>query len=411
MATLKRVSPGDLIKAEIWSDMIDELIALDARVAALEAIEPIPEPMKPQLTGRSPTGDIAVPSRLTVFGRNFINPPNGQNTLSIAGLDFTQFVPGSNDTQLMVDLPDFGGSPPSSAQVVVSNRNGSSNPLPVQMHAVVQVPTGITDVTKVTQNLATIEVGKKYTFVFQVAATLAHGPETYEVAAAYMNAQGASASAWNSATRLVDESGTTIPSSRVLVNTGNPAKVGVEVTVPNGATSVELAVHAESLHNDAQLSTTSPLITVVVGQPYTDNPNAPTFILNSYPTGPAVPIRKKTIGGVDVVQVSFGKSAQISVDVGLRLAGTYTFSASIDNPGTLWALDPVASPIDPPGATVVSPQSQRVVIGVKNTATSVVSDLHDLALTASKLTGAGGNVEFSTQFRFPIGVFDMSNPQ
>jgi hypothetical protein len=410
MVSLEHVLTGGLIKSEDWNKVIDELNSLETRVTSLEAEGPeTPSEGAPAITGRSPTGDIVVPSRLTVFGHNFITPPDNQNTLSIAGLDFTHFVPGSDDSHLIVDLPSFGGSPPSSASLKVHNRNGTSNAITVAMHAPVIVPTGTTDVTKVPQNLGTIDEDKKYTFMFQVGASLENGPETYQVSATYLNSQGVSSGDWDDATRLVNDSGTEIPSSEVLVNTGNPAKVGVEVTVPHGATSVELAVHAESLHNDAQLSNTSNLITISVGDPYVDNANAPTFILDNYPTGPTIPIRKRTIGGVDVIEISFGKTAQISVEAGLRLAGRYTFSAAIDNPGTLWQLSPPAAPVDPPGVTVGSPQGETLAIGVKSNATAVTTELRDLVLTATKLA-PGGSVDFSTQFRFPIGVFDMAHP-
>lgn len=410
MAQLEHVSPGGLIKFEDWNSIVDELNSLELRVSALEAIAPGSTPGAPTITGRSPTGDIAVPSRLTVFGHNFIVPSDNNNTLSVDGVNFTHFVPGSNDTQLIVDLPDFGGNPPPTASLFVHNQKGDSNVIQVAMHAPPIIPTGTTDVTKVTQNLGTIDENKKYTFMFQVAATLEHGPETYQVSASYLNAQGVAASAWTNATRLVDEVGTTIPGSQVLVNTGNPAKVGVEVTVPGGATSVELAIHAESLHNDAQLSMTSNLITITIGQPYVDNANAPTFQLDDYPPGPTVPIRKRTIDGVDVIQISFGQTAQISLEAGLKLAGAYTFSASIDNPGALWELSPAGSPVDPPGVTLGSPQAETIAIGVKSKHTSVTSDTRDLVLTATKLVAPGGAVDFSTQFRFPIGVFDMAHP-
>jgi hypothetical protein len=407
MATLDHVLPGGLIKSDDWNKIINELNSLETRVAALEAITPPPPPDAPVITGRSPSGDIVVPSRLTIFGRNFITPPMHQNFVSIAGVTLDEFVAGSDDTHLIVDLPDFGGSPPSSAPLTVSNRKGTSNAIQVGMHAPVIVPMGITDVTKVTQNLGQIDADKKYTFMFQIAATL-NVPETYEVSASYLNVQGATVGDWQTNTRLVDDSATTIPSSQVTVSTGHPARVGVEVKVPTGATSVELGVHARSLHNDAQLSTTSPLIPITVGQPFADNPNAPTFLLPGYPTGAGIPIRKKTVNDVDVIQISFGQSAPIAVDLGLRLAGTYTFSAAIDNPGSLWALTTPASPVDPPGVTVGGPQSETVNIGVTSHATAVTSELHDMVLTATKTTG--GAVDFSTQFRFPIGVFDMAHP-
>ena len=127
MSTLNPVRPGDLITAAGWNQLISDLLSLEARVAALES-----GPTGPVITSTSPSGQITVPSLLTIVGRNFVTPVNGQNTVSIEGATIDTFIVGSNETMLIIDLPTFAGLP-KTVQMTVSNRYGTSAPFPLQL--------------------------------------------------------------------------------------------------------------------------------------------------------------------------------------------------------------------------------------------------------------------------------------
>jgi len=66
------VEPGALIRADFFTQLIDELLALEARLEVLEnQDQPTPGPGAPELERREPTGDVKVGGQLTLFGRNF----------------------------------------------------------------------------------------------------------------------------------------------------------------------------------------------------------------------------------------------------------------------------------------------------------------------------------------------------
>lgn len=404
MSTLNPVRPGDLITAAGWNQLISDLLSLEARVAALES-----GPTGPVITSTSPSGQITVPSLLTIVGRNFVTPVNGQNTVSIEGATIDTFIVGSNETMLIIDLPTFAGLP-KTVQMTVSNRYGTSAPFPLQLApAALPPPTGTTALTKIAQNLGTIQPSTLFTFNFDLETTLDQS-EIFTLMPVFTNAQGAASAAnWLAAATLVDASGHPLTQNEVGVPSSHASTtIGVAVTIPANAGSVQLALDAQSQRNSA-LNVDAGPITIVAGQPYADNPRAPTFaIVPPGSQGPTVPIRVQNVNGTQVVQISFGQqNIPITVAVTTRVAGTHAFTAAIANAAGAWS--PANPSVQPGSINPASPTTENLAITVSSTATAVTAAQQTLTLTAN-VTPSDGSSAFTTTYAIQLGVFDMTNP-
>jgi hypothetical protein len=404
MTTLNQVQPGDLITADGWNQLISELTSLDARVAALES-----GPTGPVITSTSPTGQITVPSLLTIVGKNFVTPVDSLNTVAIDGVTIDTFISGSNENMLIIDLPTFTGLP-KTVQMTVSNRYGTSQPFPLQLAAApIPPPTGTTDLTKIPQNLGTITPSTRFTFNFDFETTLDQS-EIFNLTPMFTNAQGgASANDWLNASKLVDGSGNALSQPQVGVSSGHASTtIGVAVTIPANAGSVQLAIEAQSQRNSA-LNVSADPITITAGQPYADNAKAPTFkVIPPGSQGANVPIRVQPVNGIEVVQISFGQqNVAMTVAVTTKVAGTYAFTAGIANAAGAWS---PANPTVQPASFGPSPATtENLTITVTSLAAAVTTAQQTLTLTAS-VQPSDGSAAFTTTYAIQLGVFDMTKP-
>jgi hypothetical protein len=114
--TIPTVQPGDLIKADAWNNLVQQLIKLDARLTALESITP-GSGSKFAITSLSQTS-LNVNDPLTVYGLNF-----GATLLDIVMLNgFTvpagNYILGqSSDRQLTFTVPNVPNIPPGGTNV------------------------------------------------------------------------------------------------------------------------------------------------------------------------------------------------------------------------------------------------------------------------------------------------------
>jgi hypothetical protein len=122
---IARVKPGDLIKAEYWNSIVDELEALDARLANLEESAPGGGP--PLIKSLDPSGPLTMGDTLRIIGNNL-----GTSTLvsvTIANDPVTNFLSGSGDSILIIKIPPILGIPDAGKDVdlVVTNTRGSDS--------------------------------------------------------------------------------------------------------------------------------------------------------------------------------------------------------------------------------------------------------------------------------------------
>ncbi len=262
MATLfDDVRPGDLITANFWNQVLHVIQSHETRIVALEG-EALSGGGEVTIKNISPS-PAHVGDTLTITGTNFGLPTS--NTVTIAGIRVTQFLPGSGDTQLIVTIPNVQGVPQNGEQVtlLVGNPNGSAPAfiftlLPAQA----TIPTGelFVSLTQAPTDPQLV-AGKTYNFVFTVTA-ITSMDETYALAPAVD--LGWPVTALDNLNR---------PTTQLFLAKGDPPNgtkqnVTVQVTIPNGAatnTVGQLSLLVTSMRNPQQLFKGSGNIPIKVG--------------------------------------------------------------------------------------------------------------------------------------------------
>ena len=251
-----RVRPGDLITANLFNRIYDELESLEQRLAAL-GVGGTTDQLS--ITGIVPSGPVRVGDEIRILGTGF-----GTSTLNVVTFDgvlVNQIKAGSSSTQLVVDVPALPGIPSTGKNVglFVSNQKGTvSTTLTVLPFAPV-VPTGTITVTPKGSTSGTITppATVDYKFGITVISTLG---DTYDVSATI------SPASW--AVQLLDDA--LVPVSAINLAAGPPpngvtANLTARVTVPSGATgSGTLTVTVRSRTNPTGLQAARP-VTLTVG--------------------------------------------------------------------------------------------------------------------------------------------------
>ena len=332
--SVERVKAGDLIRARDWNDLVDALVALDGRVSALENGPNGGSGDEPEIIDVEPDEPIAR-GTMTIIGRNFAVPAS-LNTVTLGDVPVTGILPGSTDQQLLVTVPGTLTGLPRNLLLEVQTAAGEASRM-VRIRPEVVIPGGKPKVSDVTTGLGVIEVGKSYTFTFEIDAAAVTIPESYALQAIYTNVVGASEPAW--------QAGTTLLPAEILVAPGTPATVGVTVKVPTGATSASLTLRAKSVNNDPGSSQSSAPVAIVVGQ---DQPEQDVKLTLGAMQGLNLKTVDDPATGEKVIQVrhpatgSNPRQVNIPIVVTSPSAGTFAYEAEIAEPGTLWEVMRVA---------------------------------------------------------------------
>ena len=113
------VAPGDLITADMFNAMINNINDLLARVAALEGATG-----GPVITGVTPSNQpILTTTLMSIVGRNFDIEPN-RNVVKLGEATINQFRIGSNDTVLTFTVPAIFTGLPKTVEAVVEKGPG-----------------------------------------------------------------------------------------------------------------------------------------------------------------------------------------------------------------------------------------------------------------------------------------------
>lgn len=394
---LDSVKPGDLIKAEVWNQLIAQLQSLDERVNILETAGSA-QPNAPVLTGRNPTGDIVVGSRLTLTGRNFVDPRNlnlaifrnGMQTITI-----NQFLPESTQTSLVFSLPSnlFTGLP-ANMTVSVSNPNGNSVSLPIRVLPLVVIPQGQVGIPPPTLPVGTINAGSSYVYQFSVASET-NVPEMYEFSAVYNNVNGASLEAWRNATQIS-------PTGIQQIARGQPLSVQVIVTIPAGAVSVDLALHVRSLNNDAVLTRSSDPVPINVGQAQEPNDSRTTFELSPILSTFNANTQNATIDNLSGAEIRYGQTGRIRVTARFTVAGRYRYDAQIENAGVFWSINTAQITA---ASDETAGSEQIVIVPVNCLVNSASSEQRFIRVYAYHRNQANTADDFASFIRFPIRGF------
>jgi len=389
--TLQNVQPGELIKADFVNALIDALQALDSRVTSLESGEAGNRP--PILMERSPGGNVEVNTPLTLIGRNFIVPIE-ENTVVLGGVPINQFNNGSDEQNLIFTVPNVFGGLPRSVPVKVTNRYGDSNELTVGLlpHAVNQG--GTTVILPQTPPLGQINIGQTYSLSWLVDSQTVL-PVTYTFSLVFTNVVGASVSAWQTLAQVT-------PSQPKEIHAGAPFLVTATVKVPNGATSAQVALKAESL--DHAFVRTSDTLDFTVGQtPAVSDPRVlltlPALIGPFDSQGQPNTVRKATINGVDGIEVKFGATGTVPIKMQVTAdpsaAGTYNFTTTVESPAGLWQ----PGTVTPATAGLSASQTRNIDAQLRNSDSGNSSTVKFMVVNAVHGTGNGA---FTSFVRFPI---------
>lgn len=119
--SLEHVEPGQLITADTFNALIDRVEELNTRLSSLEGGQG-----GVVINGFDPPGEVEVGQPLTIFGANFRYPPN-QNLVRIDDRTLEQFLVGSTNTALRVQVPGSIEVPPGGRNVTVSVRNDAGS--------------------------------------------------------------------------------------------------------------------------------------------------------------------------------------------------------------------------------------------------------------------------------------------
>lgn len=346
----ERPQAGDLITADFINDILDILESLDQRVSTLEQASGTVT-----ITGIS--GSLRIGGELRVMGSNF-EVPARFNTVTLDTVEISSFNPGTDDANLVFNIPAVAGVP-REVTLTVSNRNGGASwrfsLLPAQ-----QVVTGELLITEVAEEHGVIEVGQMYTFRFQLASQT-NMAEDYTLQAQYSGVTGATVADWEDATSLVNASDEQIESVRITP--GSPVTVGVQVTVPAGAESVNLSLQVNSVNSpsDSLLNRTSNPVSIEVGEEVIVSDPRITFdALELFGAGTLITDDPEL---AEVIEVTPNGEAFIRVTAEFQVGGDFAYSTTVTPEATPWSAA-VASP-SPPATNEAAGGEQDIVISLQ----------------------------------------------
>jgi hypothetical protein len=383
------VQPGDLITADLMNQLMSAVTSLELRVAALETGVGA-SVQSPILIGRDPQGDVEVGSKLTLIGANFLQPAD-QNTVVLGNAAIKQFLVGSDDAHLILQVPDLFPNLPQTLPVIVTNRNGSSAQLAVRVLPHQETQGGQVVFRPQSTGAQTAQVGQPFQLQWDVDSQT-NIPENYALSVVYSNAAGASQSAWQQATTIT-------PSGTQRIARGAPLRVTVGVTVPAGAQSVDIALRAAAQDHPA-FSKTSDSVHVTVGQVVVTSD--PKTTMNREKVTPLTdqnvknPAREATIDGASGVEVKLGQEGYLLVDAHFSVLGQYRFSTEVENGGSAWS-----ARVDPASSSQGAGTDVQLAVHVTNNE-SAPGPPRFMVVRAAKRNSANTADEFVSFVRFPV---------
>ncbi len=161
------VAAGDLIRAETFNLMLNDINELMLRLARLEA-----NAGGPYIDRIEPVGGVyAAGTKITIIGRNF-KPSNADTKVSFGTRDVFDFFPESNDTHIVMPVPVGFPTLPVDLMVKVSTAGMVSNEYPVRIVAPEVEVQGTLEVTTVSGALGQINIGSPYSITWRITSQI-----------------------------------------------------------------------------------------------------------------------------------------------------------------------------------------------------------------------------------------------
>lgn len=270
--TIQPPQPGDLITSNWMKQLIDQLIALDRRIADLEAVVPGADG-KIRILQITPS-DAVIGDQLQIIGLNFGLPTD--NIVSFDGGNSQ--VPTGNDQRLFVTVPpvNLGNAASKMVTVGVTNNTRGFDSWPITVRNIVpMIPGGRLTVTP--GPIPSITPGNDAVIPFTIEART-NMDESYDLVPVLPTVpQGEIA--WT-ATMVTAQGAVELPRPyRISIPKPEPGQVAsivtafLKVTVPTGTTVTNpfIRLDVNSVHNPPPGSTaltgTSGEVTFQFGQP------------------------------------------------------------------------------------------------------------------------------------------------
>ncbi len=122
------VQPGDLITADLMNRIMHEVQALEDRVTTLETATPPDTAV--MITSLSPSATVRIGADLHILGRNFqytIGSARASIAVGSESHDVTVFRAGSNDQELIIQIPSFANVPLAGVAATLTVRNQTTS--------------------------------------------------------------------------------------------------------------------------------------------------------------------------------------------------------------------------------------------------------------------------------------------
>ncbi len=312
---IRRVIRGDLIKAEDWNSLVEELESLAIRVSNLEENAPGVGP--PLIKLLDPPGALKMGDTLRIIGNNL-----GMSTLvsvTIANEPVNNFLSGCSDSLLVIQIPPILGIPDGGKDVdlVVTNTRGSDS----WRFKLLPRETSVLSATFTVTNTAVPQEeikadGSSYDYAFTISAYTSLD-EVYDLKPAVVDRND-----WEVA---VIKDGQEITELQIPKSQPNPSTrdVIVRVTIPNNATgsgNLRLGLVSQRFPN---VSGSSSLIPITIGTTPEEVSTAITF------STPTVIPSGNLDKGHHIVRVSTTRSVTYKIEATLAEPGKYRIEASV----------------------------------------------------------------------------------
>jgi|SRR5580693_372979 hypothetical protein len=344
------VQPGDLIRADLFNQLFSQLAALDHRVTALE-IAGGPGGGSVLIISVIPSGPIRVGEEMRLVGQSF-GYAIGATRVFVDGIRVLIFKSGSNDQNLVFDVPDIPNVPASGKPVTLSVSNQTTTDVRTIVVLPPQVALGGTvDVGFEGVNPATIMAGQAATFRYKVRSR-ANQPAQFLIAA---NVSGPpNLGEWQSQVKVLNDDESENAARTIALDPGQEKFFKVRLTQvpgvpPNAAFGLTTSAGA------AGVSATPDSRPFTVGQA-ADQPD-PTITLAFQSSVPPSAMSGNTLS------VAQGGAAKVSFLATFVATGNYHVASDV-TAGSGWTITlAISTPADfqVTDADLASPPFQRLI--------------------------------------------------
>lgn len=392
-----KVAPGDLIRAETFNLMLNDINEMMLRLARLEA-----NAGGPYIDRIEPAGGVyGAGSKITIIGRN-LKPSNADTRVSFGTRDIYDFFPESTDTHIVMPVPIGFTTLPVDLMVKVSTAGMVSNEYPVRIVAPKVTPQGTLDVRSTGGTLGQIIVGNTYTVQWRIISQL-NVTRDIVLEAVVAGVDGSTEGAWTDNISL-SQNGT------FSLAPGGSRDVVMTITVPGGAKRAAISLKASTTEdNFVDIGTQIPFVVGTAAEVSDPRANVKmaVFVATTPLRAGGIVIDGQTIQGF---KMQPGQTVQLPMEVsaGASGGGFYTFECTVE-PGTpaggsaaqtgRWTVGTF-----PPGRTsVAANQTQPFSVPLTSSGLADTTTVSWLVIKARHFAAAsGGTSDFTSFTRIPI---------